>query len=169
MEARDDVAALIEEFAIEKIARNPARFDVNELERLNARLLHEADYADVKGRLEAMGADQGEAFWLAVRPNLERLSDVKEWLRLVEGPVEPVVEAEDAQFIAKAAELLPSGALGPTSWQDWTAALKDATGRKGKSLFMPLRLALTGQPRGPEMSVLLPLIGRKRTVERLGG
>ncbi len=169
VEVQGSVGALIDAFDIEKISRNPARFDVSELQRLNAKLLHEAEYAEVKGRLDAMGADQGEDFWLAVRPNLERLSDVKEWARLIEGPVEPVIEEGDADFIAKAGELLPSGALGPTSWQDWTAALKDATGRKGKSLFMPLRLALTGQPRGPEMAVLLPLIGRKRAVERLGG
>lgn len=169
VEPRASLDQLIAEFDIAKISRNPARFDTAELSRLNARILHEMEYADVKDRLAAMGADAGEAVWRAVRPNLERLADVKDWVALIEGPVAPMIEADDADYIAKAAEALPEGVLDETSWGAWTSALKAATGRKGKALFLPLRLALTGQPHGPEMGVLLPLIGRARVLERLGG
>jgi len=160
---------LLDGFDLGKLTRSPARFDPEELARLNAKILHETAYADVKNRLAALGADAGEAFWDAVRPNLERLGDARDWAALVEGPVTPVIEGEDADFIAAAADALPDGELTETSWGAWTGALKEATGRKGKGLFMPLRHALTGQPRGPEMAVLLPLIGRDKVLARLHG
>jgi glutamyl-tRNA synthetase len=54
--------------------------------------------------------------------------------------------------------MLPEGAFDETTWSTWTTAVKEKTGRKGKTLFMPLRLALTGQARGPEMAAVLPLL-----------
>ena len=160
---------LLEGFSLDKLTRSPARFDPEELARLNAKILHETGYAAVQERLAAMDADAGEAVWAAVRPNLERLRDAKDWAALVNGPVTPVIEDEDAEFIASAADALPAGELTEASWGEWTGALKGATGRKGKGLFMPLRHALTGQPRGPEMAVLLPLIGRDKVLARLKG
>lgn len=160
---------LLEGFSLNKLTRSPARFDPEELARLNAKILHETGYDVVQARLADMGADAGEAVWAAVRPNLERLRDVKDWAALVNGPVTPVIEDEDAEFIASAADALPAGELTEASWGEWTGALKGATGRKGKGLFMPLRHALTGQPRGPEMAVLLPLIGRDKVLARLKG
>lgn len=156
-------------FSLDKLTRSPARFDPEELARLNAKILHETGYAAVQQRLVAMDADAGEAVWAAVRPNLERLRDAKDWATLVNGPVTPVIEDADAEFIASAADALPAGELTEASWGEWTGALKEATGRKGKGLFMPLRHALTGQPRGPEMAVLLPLIGRDKVLARLQG
>ncbi|MEC9250510.1 MAG: glutamate--tRNA ligase [Pseudomonadota bacterium] len=160
---------LLDGFSLDRLTRSPARFDPEELARLNAKILHETGYAVVQERLAAMDADAGEAVWAAVRPNLERLRDAKDWAALVNGPVTPVIEGEDADFIAAAADALPAGELTEASWGEWTGALKAATGRKGKGLFMPLRHALTGQPRGPEMAVLLPLIGRDKVLARLQG
>ncbi|WP_412546332.1 glutamate--tRNA ligase [Maricaulis sp. MIT060901] len=160
---------LLDGFSLDRLTRSPARFDPEELARLNAKILHETGYAVVQERLADMGADAGEAVWAAVRPNLERLRDAKDWAALVNGPVTPVIEGEDADFIAAAADALPAGELTEASWGEWTGALKEATGRKGKGLFMPLRHALTGQPRGPEMAVLLPLIGRDKVLARLKG
>lgn len=160
---------LLEGFALSKLTRSPARFDPEELARINAKILHETGYETVRERLGAMQADAGEAVWAAVRPNLERLRDARDWAVLVNGPVTPVIEDEDREFAAQAADALPAGKLDETSWGSWTQALKEATGRKGKSLFMPLRHALTGQPRGPEMAVLLPLIGRDKVIARLKG
>ncbi|MEE2527101.1 glutamate--tRNA ligase [Hyphobacterium sp. HN65] len=167
IEAFTDIQTLIDGFSFEKFSRAPARFDPAELQRINAAILHQLDYAQVKDRLQAMGADDGEAFWHAVRPNLEKLSDATEWHALIAGPVETVIE--DAGYAAQAAEHLPAGELTGASWGEWTNALKAATGRKGKDLFLPLRLALTGQRHGPDMSELLPLIGRDRVLERLKG
>jgi len=167
VEARGSLEALAAHFDLAKLSRTPARFDPADLERLNARLVHEMNYSDVKERLAALNADSGEAFWNAVRDNLVRVRDVAEWRQLIDGPVAPVIE--DAEFARAAADLLPEGPLDGTSWSNWTGAVKDATGRKGKDLFMPLRLALTGQARGPEMAVLLPLIGADTARARLLG
>jgi len=160
---------LLEGFSLSKLTRSPARFDPEELARINAKILHETGYDAVRGRLGAMEADAGEAVWAAVRPNLERLRDARDWAVLVNGPVTPVIEDDDREFAAQAAATLPEGELDESSWGSWTSALKEATGRKGKALFMPLRHALTGQPRGPEMAVLLPLIGREKVIARLSG
>jgi len=165
IDACTDIQTLIDQFSFDKFSRAPARFDPKELKRLNARVLHELSYFDVKERLAEMGADGGEAFWHAVAPNLERLSDAKIWHTLIEGPVTPVIE--EADYIAEAAAALPEGELDGTSWEAWTGSLKEITGRKGKALFMPLRMALTGEQHGPDMSELLPLIGRDRVLERL--
>ena len=160
---------LLEGFSLSKLTRSPARFDPEELARINAKILHETGYETVRKRLGAMQADAGEAVWAAVRPNLERLRDARDWAVLVNGPVTPVIEDDDREFTAQAAAALPEGELDESSWGNWTSALKEATGRKGKTLFMPLRHALTGQPRGPEMAVLLPLIGREKVIARLNG
>jgi len=167
IDAFGQIETLIEGFSFAKFSRAPARFDPEELKRLNARLLHQMDYAAVKDRLIAMNADGGEAFWHAVAPNLEQLSDATSWYQLIEGPVTPVIE--DADYIAAAAAALPTGDLTGESWSQWTGALKETTGRKGRDLFMPLRLALTGEKHGPDMSELLSLIGRARVLERLNG
>ncbi len=156
----------IESFDFAKFSRNIAKFDPEDLYRLNARILHETPFADVKDRLADMELDEiDEAFWLAVRPNLERLNDIAEWWAVAKGPVSPVIE--DAEFAKLAAELLPDGPLSAETWDVWIAAIKENTDRKGKNLFMPLRTALTGREHGPELKDLLPLIGRDRVLERL--
>ena len=167
VEARLTLAALADEFAFEKIGRAPARFDPEELKRVNAAVVHQLDYAAVKDRLAKLGADKGEAFWLAVRANLTLLPDVKDYVQIVDGPITPVIA--DAGFAAAAAELLPTGAYDATSWQAFTNAVKEKTGAKGKALFMPLRQALTGMDHGPEMAALFPLIGEERARKRLLG
>lgn len=167
VDVRETLDALVEEFAFSKASRNPARFDQEELTRLNAKLVHAMSYGDVQDRLVAMKADSGEAFWEAVKPNLSFVKDAVEFAALIEGPITP--DIEDATFTAEAAELLPDGALDSESWSNWTTAIKEKTGRKGGALFKPLRLALTGQGRGPEMALLLPLIGSEKAKKRLMG
>ncbi|MBI1234635.1 MAG: glutamate--tRNA ligase [Alphaproteobacteria bacterium] len=169
VEPRLEIARLIEEFDLSKFSRAPARFDPEELKRLNARLLHETPYEAVLPRLQALGADSGPDFWEAARPNLNRLEDAVDVLKIVEGPVTPVVEDADRDYIAAAAEALPAGELDAGSWSAWTSDLKAKTGRKGRELFMPLRMALTGDRHGPEMDKMIVLIGRERVLERLKG
>jgi glutamyl-tRNA synthetase len=158
-----DYRELIDGFDLHKLSRAPARFDENELRGLNARLLHTLPYQAVKERL-AFG---DEAFWIAVRGNLATLADAQYWQDIVSGTVKPVIASEDRDFFAAAARLLPAAPWNNETWKAWTEALKGETGRKGKALFMPLRLALTGLDHGPELALLLPLIGRERTLERL--
>ena len=167
VEPRLSLDVLAAEFDFAKMGRAPARFDMKELQALNAKLLHETPYDQVAERLTALGVTGGESFWRAVCGNLETLADAALWQAVVEGPIDPQIE--DAAFAAKAAELLPPAPLTAESWGPWTAAIKDATGAKGKKLFMPLRLALTGRASGPEMGALLPLIGRDKVLARLQG
>jgi glutamyl-tRNA synthetase len=107
------------------------------------------------------------ALWDAIKPNLTRLSDAPELAALVTGTVTPVIE--DETFAGKAAELLPPEPWNEDSWGAWTKAVGQATGAKGRALFHPLRLALTGREQGPELKKLLPLIGRARALKRLSG
>ena len=158
---------LIVRFAFGKLSRAPARFDVQELRALNAKLLHSLPYEIVAPRLLAMGVTGGEAFWLAVRSNLAILSDASGWWQVVAGPLHPVIA--DAALCDEAAALLPPEPWDATTWERWAADVKRATGTKGKALFQPLRLALTARDHGPELKLLLPLIGRARAIARLEG
>jgi glutamyl-tRNA synthetase len=158
-----DYKELVEGFDLAKLSRAPARFDEAELNHLNAKLLHMLPWEAVKDRM-----DYGsEAFWLAVRGNLEKLRDAKAWNEIIAGKIAPVVAAEDRDFVSEAAKSLPPEPWDATTWKTWTEALKLTTERKGKQLFMPLRQALTGLDHGPELAVLLPLIGRQKAMERL--
>lgn len=160
----DELAGLVE---LSHVSRAPAKFDEHELETLSARTLHHLPYAAVGERLSALGISVDEPFWLAVRGNLGRLDDAAIWAGVVEGPLEPVLT--DAAFATAAAAVLPPEPFDATTWKSWTQAVAAATGAKGKALFMPLRLALTGLEHGPELSALLPLIGRDKALKRLAG
>jgi glutamyl-tRNA synthetase len=158
---------LVQLFDFAKLSRAPARFDPHDLRLLNAKLLHMLPYAAVATRLEDMGISGGEAFWEIVRGNLAVLAEAKIWWRVVTGPLAPVIE--DADLCREAARLLPPEPWGEETWPAWSSAVKAATGAKGKALFQPLRLALTGEAHGPELKHLLPLIGRDRALARLEG
>ena len=167
IEPHTGMDTLLDAFDLSKLSRAPGRFDMAELENLNARIVHELAYADVAERLHALHADGGEAFWLAIRGNLTRVGEAEGWYSIVFGDAPGVVADEDREFISQAAHLLPPEPWDEATWKGWTDAAKDATGRKGKGLFMPLRLALTGQAHGPELAALLPLMGRRRVEDRL--
>ncbi len=166
LEIAASVEALGQAFAFSKMGRSPARYDTADLDRLNAQALHAMGYAEAQPRLAALGADLGEVFWDTVRGNLTKFADVADMARIVTGPVTPVIE--DPAFAAAALEVLPE-VIDANAWSAWTAAVKEKTGAKGKGLFMPLRLALTGQAHGPDMAAMAPLIGREAIVRRLKG
>ena len=166
LEVSASVEALGASFAFSKMGRSPARYDTADLDRLNAQALHAMDYATAQPRLAALNADLGEAFWNGVRANLQKFADVVEMATMVRGPVTPLIE--DPAFAAAALAVLPE-TIDESLWPVWTAAVKEATGAKGKALFMPLRLMITGQAHGPDMATLAPIIGRERIVKRLNG
>jgi glutamyl-tRNA synthetase len=166
LEIAASVQALGDSFAFAKMGRSPARYDTADLDRLNAQALHEMDYATAQPRLAVLDADLGETFWNTVRPNLQKFADVDEMATIVRGPVTPVIE--DTAFAAAALAVLPA-VIDEGAWSAWTQAVKEATGAKGKGLFMPLRLILTGQAHGPDMASIVPLIGRERMEKRLRG
>jgi glutamyl-tRNA synthetase len=165
----DELAA---SFGFEKLGRSPARYDQADLARLNAQAVHAMDYAAARPRLEALGADLGEAFWAAVRENLTRFDEAREWVETLTGKVRGpgLDEAFKAAAIVAFEQAVPAGSE-PTleTWGQFTGAVKEATGARGGALFKPLRQALTGRDAGPDMAALLPLIGRDRILERLRG
>ena len=167
IEPRLTLEELADGFDISHLGRADIRFDPADLDKMNAALLHLTPYAGVIDRLNAVNCNLGEAFWDAVKPNLVRFSDVKDWAQVVQGPITSIIE--DSGFAVEAASLLPAEPWGSETWGFWTEAVKAKTGRKGKALFMPLRLALTGLAHGPELKNLLPLIGRERADARLRG
>ncbi|WP_310498051.1 glutamate--tRNA ligase [Sandarakinorhabdus sp.] len=154
---------LIAGFDLSTFGRAPARFDPAELTALSARTLHILPFADVAARLPP---GMTEAQWLAVRGNLQHMSDAADWHRIITGPFSPVVD--DPELLVQAVAALAPLPWGDDIWLRWIAALKPLTDRKGKALFLPLRLALTGRDHGPEMAALVPLIGREAVLARLG-
>ncbi|MEQ8936933.1 MAG: glutamate--tRNA ligase, partial [Amphiplicatus sp.] len=160
-----DIMALAATFDFAKVGRAPARFDEAELLALNAKILHETPYAALAERLSALGVS--ERVWEAVKSNVSRLADAAVWRDVIEGEIDPVID--DKAFASEAAKHVPSDPLDEDSWSSFTAAVKEATGAKGKALFMPLRHALTGQAHGPEMAQLFPLIGAAKARARLEG
>ena len=163
------LADLGADFDLGRLSRAPARFDEAELHALSAKVLHGLPYAAVADRLALFGiaGDKAEPFWAAVRGNLARFAEAAEWWGVVEDVVQPRVE--DGPLLARAAALLPPEPWDGDTWGAWTAALRADTGRKGRDLFHPLRLALTARDAGPDLKHLLPLIGRARASARIAG
>jgi glutamyl-tRNA synthetase len=162
-----DLADLAVRLDLTRLSRAPGRFDPAELAAFNARTLHLMPYASVAGRLAGLGIGGGAEFWMAVRGNLSVLEDATAWWQVVTGAIAPAIE--DAALCTAAAGLLPPEPWNEGTWSAWTAAIKTATGAKGRALFHPLRMALTGRGEGPELKALLPLIGRERALVRLSG
>ncbi|MCE7795713.1 glutamate--tRNA ligase [Sphingobium sufflavum] len=166
-----DIAPLIATFDFARFGRAPARFDDTELATLNQKIVHQLPYATVADRLP-IGMD--EAAWAAIRPNLEVVGQAADWWAVVTGDgsgLAPDLDADDRAYCTLAAQVAATldWATADTLWSSLTAALKEQTGRKGKTLFLPLRRALTGRDHGPDMAALLPLIGRERALARLAG
>ena len=165
VEAKSSLAELAQGFDFAHFGRAPAHFDLAEVEQLNAKLLHGLSYDDVRDRLPA---DIGEADWLLLRGNVAHLAEVEDWLSALRGDLPaPDVPPEDRAFLADAAEVAASLDWSADPWPALASALKATTGRKGRALFHPLRLALTGRESGPEMAPLVTLLGRDRVIERL--
>ncbi|ABC21492.1 glutamate--tRNA ligase [Rhodospirillum rubrum] len=156
---------LAQGFRLDAFGRAAPRLDPADLVRLSARIYHALSPSEARAR----GIAVSDALWLALRANLTTLSDLDELLPVVEGEITPLIAEEDRAMIDEAARLLPETPWDATTWATWTAAVKTATGRKGKGLFMPLRRALTGVDHGPELAALLPLIGRDKALARLRG
>ena len=168
IEARASMEALKDEFSFDKIGRAPARFSDDELLLINGRLLHDRPYADVKEHLERLIIGGGEAFWNLIRSNGSKVTDAAGWSTVIYSPMPGRIEDEDKDFCLAAANSLPDVITAET-WSEWTGTLKVDHARKGKTLFMPLRRALTGRDRGPEMGKLLELLGAEKAKARLSG
>ena len=160
VELRTDMAELIEGFDIERFGAAPTKFDETDLFPLTARIIGAKPYEAVAGAIARIGVpdDLAPQFWQVTRENIGTLNDLEAWWIMFRDGAEPAIDEEDRAFIAEAMALLPEEPYDSETWGKWTAAVKQATGRKGKGLFMPLRKALTGQAHGPDMARVLPLL-----------
>lgn len=165
-----DMQSLVDLFDPAATSKSAAKFDPSELDILNRALIHNMPFTQVKDRLADMGVEgqMAESFWLAVRGNLDKVRDAADWWKIVHyGPIDNVeLSEDDREFVRSAFEYLPQEPWDNTTWKSWTDQVKDQTGRKGKQLFMPLRIALTARSSGPELADLLPLMGYVNTLAR---
>ncbi|RJL06502.1 glutamate--tRNA ligase [Paracoccus aestuarii] len=151
---------LAESFDLGQFGASPTKFDAEDLWPLTRERNQALPFDQVADRIAALGVpgDQAERFWRVASQNITRLEDLADWWRIFAEGAEPQIDPEDADFVAQAMTLLPKGPFTDATWGEWTAAVKEATGRKGKGLFMPLRKAVTGQAHGPDMSDVMPLL-----------
>ncbi|SDW63927.1 glutamate--tRNA ligase [Litoreibacter albidus] len=160
VELRTTMDELVEGFDLSHFGAAPTKFDEQDLYPLTARFLHTQSTSQVKADLDALSipADKQDAFWNVARENITTRKDIAGWWDLCVNGADPVVDDEDKDFVVDAMAMLPDAPFTDSSWSEWTAAVKEATGRKGRGLFMPLRKALTGMNHGPDMSALMPLL-----------
>ncbi len=160
VELRTQMQELLDGFTLSHFGTAPTKFDVQDLYPLTGKYLQGLPLSEVAGDMAALGVpdDMAEAFWTVTRENIDTLNDLKGWWDLCKNGADPVIDDEDAEFVATAMAMLPEGPFDGDTWGAWTATVKAETGRKGRGLFMPLRKALTGQNHGPDMSALLPLL-----------
>ncbi len=151
---------LIAGFDVATFGTAPTKFDEVDLDAISARVIAATPFEDVAEEIAAAGvpAEIAEQFWSVVRENIATRAEAADWWSVFKGEVRPMVAEEDKAFVEKAFSMLPPLPYTSETWAGWTAAVKDATGRKGKGLFMPLRHAITGRKRGPEMADVMPLL-----------
>ena len=160
VELRVNVQEVVDGFDLSKFGSAPTKFDADDLGPLTARHLATLSHEDVASELAAaeVPSELEPAFWAVVKDNINTLADLPEWWAVFRDGATPLVEDEDKEFVAEAFALLGDPPYDQNTWSDWTSAVKEATGRKGKGLFMPLRKAVTGRARGPEMADVMPLL-----------
>jgi glutamyl-tRNA synthetase len=153
------------DFDFATFGRAPAHFDPHEVELVNARLLHKLHYPAVADRLPPRATEED---WLLLRGNLERVGDFASWFAVLHGEIEPPELSHDERLLLKdATSAAEKVDWSSEPWRALTDELKRTSGRKGRELFHPLRLALTGRHSGPEMGGLLARMGKERAIRRL--
>ena len=165
IELKDSLNQIISEFKLETISTSPGRIEIDVLNALNKKQVQKLNFDEVSERLKNIDEKIDEKFWNTIRSNLETVEGIKQWSDIVFDS--KLIEAEDKEYINSAMELIPDDPWDENTWELWTSAIKEKTGRKGKELFLPLREAFTGMSHGPEMKLLIQLIGREKILERV--
>lgn len=166
----NDLKELAQSFDLSHFGRAQPHFDVEDLFKLNPKILHHMTLDEINERLkEEKMPNVDEAFWKAVSPNVGKVAEINEWYDICYGKHLYTLPSTEREFCKESVRFLPSGPFDETSFGAWTSAVKNETGKKGRDLFHPLRVALTGKEEGPELKMLLPVLGRERVIERLQG
>ncbi|KJV65647.1 glutamyl-tRNA synthetase [Ehrlichia sp. Wisconsin_h] len=157
---------LVDSFDITAFNQAPTKFNMDDVLKLNPKVLHSMSFNDVENRLRLLNITSSD-FWHFVCGNIKKFSDVEQWVKVCSKDMVPIVREDDKDFIMLALNMLPQGEVHGNTWNTWISNIKQHTDRRAKNLFVPLRLALTGLSTGPELARLLPLIGRMEIVRRL--
>ena len=160
-----DINQIISDFDISKFGKSKPKFDKNELRGLNSKFFKMLDFSDISNQLKNFNFKISSDFWELVKGNIENLEELELWWNIIYGNIEP--KYNDENFLNTALETLPEGNFDKNTWTNWTSILMEETGRKGKELYNPLRMCLTGQNKGPEMATLVFLMGKEKVLERL--
>ena len=160
-----DINQIISDFDISKFGKSKPKFDKNELRGLNSKFFKMLDFSGISNQLEKFNFKISSDFWELVKGNIENLEELELWWNIIYGNIEPIYN--NVNFLNTALETLPAGNFDKNTWTNWTSILMKETGRKGKELYNPIRMCLTGQNKGPEMATLVLLMGREKVLERL--
>jgi glutamyl-tRNA synthetase len=163
------VQELVDNFSLTKFSKASANYDPTDVERLNHKYLSNLDFASASKSIKDLNIDIEEHFWTSIRGNLNRIADLKDWYDICKSVIKPVIEDKDKVFLQQTISFLPEGNWSNSTWHEWIESIKPITERKGKELYMPIRLALTGKMHGPELQHILPHIGKDKAVKRLSG
>ena len=157
---------LIDAFDITKFSQAPTQFNIDDVVKLNPKVLHRMSFSDVENRLRDLNITSPD-LWNFISGNVEKFSDVKKWIKICRQNIIPVIDESNKEFIKVALSVFPNGEIDQDTWETWITNIKKNTNRKSKDIFIPLRLALTGISTGPELAKLLPLLGRTEIIRRL--
>ena len=166
IEAYNSLNLLAQQFEITSLGRAPARYSNDQLYKLNSELLSNYDFEKI---ISLLGDDKGSfniEFWDCIKQNISNISEVLEWIRVIDDPINVKIDI-DYEYLNIAQDLLPNEPWNTETWDQWILKIKEKTQRKGKDLFMPIRLALTGKTKGPELNKLILLMGYNKVMERL--
>lgn len=166
-EATGNIQKLIDEFDTKKYNHSAVNYDFNELLQLNHKFVSSMTYEEAKPKLDNLEIKITKDFWQAVHGNIDLINEVINWWKICYEDITPEIDSLNIEFLKEIYKLLPNEDWDLSTWDKWVEKIKETTGRSGKQLFMPIRLALTGKNHGPELKMLLPHIGKDRVKKRL--
>ena len=166
IEAYNSLNLLAQQFEITSLGRAPARYSNDQLYKLNSELLSNYDFGKIISLLGDNKGSFNREFWDCIKHNISNISEVFEWIRVIDEPINIDIDIE-YEYLNVAQDLLPNEPWNIETWDQWILKIKEKTERKGKDLFMPIRLALTGKTKGPELNKLILLMGYNKVMERL--
>ena len=162
-----NVKNLILNFDIKNLASSSPKFSLDQLTKLNKDIIQSYDFSEVKDRFNQLNfTNIDQKFWKLIKYNINFFSDSFEWYKIINS--NDVFIKDNNEYFNLAAKLLPKEPFNEYTWDEWTAAIKKNTEKKGKEIFMPLRIALTGKEKGPELKYLIPLLNRNMILKKLG-
>ena len=165
IELKDNIDQIKSEFKLSTISTSPGRIEIDVLNALNKKQVQKYNFSEIEERLKKIDEKIDQKFWETIRGNLNVVEDIKQWTDIVFNS--ETIKPSDKDYIKIAMELIPDDPWNDETWGLWTSAIKEKTGRKGKDLFLPLREAFTGLNHGPEMKLLIQLLGREKIIERV--